>query len=146
MRPCQSSFRGSSRSRPLTCGVATIPLSGGRVTPAAPPRRSLRAGCQVRRDSNTSATDPTPPDPDPAVAGSPPAAPVATRTVMPRGARAQAVEDTNASLLAEPLLTGQQVAAILGLRPSSVYGYARRERDPLPSLASAGTTSERESR
>jgi excisionase family DNA binding protein len=36
--------------------------------------------------------------------------------------------------LAEPLLTAQQVARLLGVPRTSVYGYARRGRDPLPAV------------
>jgi excisionase family DNA binding protein len=36
--------------------------------------------------------------------------------------------------LAEPLLTADQVSRLLGVPRSSVYEYARRARDPLPSL------------
>jgi excisionase family DNA binding protein len=36
--------------------------------------------------------------------------------------------------LAEPLLTAQQVAGLLGVPRTSVYEYARRDRDPLPAV------------
>ncbi len=36
--------------------------------------------------------------------------------------------------LAEPLLTADDVAVLLAVPRSSVYEYARRERDPLPAL------------
>jgi excisionase family DNA binding protein len=36
--------------------------------------------------------------------------------------------------LAEPLLTAEQVAALLGVPRTSVYEYARRSRDPLPAV------------
>jgi excisionase family DNA binding protein len=36
--------------------------------------------------------------------------------------------------LAEPLLTAEQVAALLGVPRTSVYEYARRNRDPLPAV------------
>jgi excisionase family DNA binding protein len=36
--------------------------------------------------------------------------------------------------LAEPLLTAEQVAALLGVPRSSVYDYARRPNDPLPAV------------
>jgi excisionase family DNA binding protein len=36
--------------------------------------------------------------------------------------------------LSEPLLTAADVSALLGVPRSSVYEYARRQRDPLPSL------------
>jgi len=36
--------------------------------------------------------------------------------------------------LNEPLLTADQVATLLGVPRSSVYEYARRRRDPLPSI------------
>ena len=37
--------------------------------------------------------------------------------------------------LHEPLLRASDVAALLGVPRSSVYEYARRHHDPLPSLA-----------
>ncbi len=37
-------------------------------------------------------------------------------------------------LLAQPLLTAEQVAGLLGIPRSSVYDYARRKHDPMPSL------------
>ncbi len=40
--------------------------------------------------------------------------------------------DTRLSALAEPLLTADDVAALLRLPRSSVYEYARRTTDPLP--------------
>jgi excisionase family DNA binding protein len=36
--------------------------------------------------------------------------------------------------LAEPLLTAQQVAGLLGVSCTSVYKYARRTADPLPTV------------
>jgi excisionase family DNA binding protein len=36
--------------------------------------------------------------------------------------------------LARPLLTAEQVAGLLGIPRSSVYDYARRANEPLPSL------------
>jgi excisionase family DNA binding protein len=36
--------------------------------------------------------------------------------------------------LAEPLLTAQQVAGLLGVPRTSVYEYARRTADPLPTV------------
>jgi excisionase family DNA binding protein len=36
--------------------------------------------------------------------------------------------------LAEPLLTADQVARLLGVPRTSVYEYARRSRDPLPAV------------
>ena len=36
--------------------------------------------------------------------------------------------------LAQPLLTAADVAELLGVPRSSVYDYARREHDPLPSV------------
>jgi excisionase family DNA binding protein len=36
--------------------------------------------------------------------------------------------------LAEPLPTADQVAGLLGVPRSSIYEYARRRRDPLPSI------------
>jgi excisionase family DNA binding protein len=36
--------------------------------------------------------------------------------------------------LAEPLLTAEQVARLLGIPRSSVYEYARRGEDPLPAV------------
>ena len=36
--------------------------------------------------------------------------------------------------LAEPLLTANQVARLLGIPRSSVYEYARRSHDPLPAV------------
>ena len=36
--------------------------------------------------------------------------------------------------LSEPLLTAAQVAALLGVPRSSVYEYARRQHDPLPTI------------
>jgi excisionase family DNA binding protein len=36
--------------------------------------------------------------------------------------------------LAEPLLTADEVSQLLGIPRSSVYGYARRARDPLPAV------------
>ena len=36
--------------------------------------------------------------------------------------------------LHEPLLRASDVAALLGIPRSSVYDYARRQHDPLPSL------------
>ena len=36
--------------------------------------------------------------------------------------------------LSEPLLTAHQVAALLAIPRSSVYEYARRQTDPLPSI------------
>jgi excisionase family DNA binding protein len=41
---------------------------------------------------------------------------------------------TNLSL-AEPLLTANDIAALLAVPRSSVYEYARRLHDPLPSIA-----------
>jgi integrase len=38
-----------------------------------------------------------------------------------------------------PLLTAEQVAQLLAVPRSSVYEYARRQHDPLPSIASGGT-------
>ena len=35
--------------------------------------------------------------------------------------------------LAQPLLTAGDIAALLGVPRSSVYDYARRKEDPLPS-------------
>ena len=37
--------------------------------------------------------------------------------------------------LAEPLLTAEDIAALLAVPRSSVYEYARRRHDPLPSIA-----------
>jgi excisionase family DNA binding protein len=37
--------------------------------------------------------------------------------------------------LAEPLLTADDIAALLAVPRSSVYEYARRRHDPLPSIA-----------
>ncbi len=37
--------------------------------------------------------------------------------------------------LNEPLLSADEVAALLGVPRSSVYEYARRRRNPLPSVA-----------
>ena len=37
--------------------------------------------------------------------------------------------------LAEPLLTANDIAALLAVPRSSVYEYARRLHDPLPSIA-----------
>jgi len=37
-------------------------------------------------------------------------------------------------LLAQPLLTAEQVAGLLGIPRSSVYDYARRRHEPMPSL------------
>lgn len=37
--------------------------------------------------------------------------------------------------LTEPLLSADEVAALLGVPRSSVYEYARRRRNPLPSVA-----------
>ena len=37
--------------------------------------------------------------------------------------------------LAEPLLTAGDIAALLAVPRSSVYEYARRLHDPLPSIA-----------
>jgi excisionase family DNA binding protein len=42
---------------------------------------------------------------------------------------------TGAVDLHEPLLRASEVAALLGVPRSSVYEYARRHHDPLPSLA-----------
>ena len=39
-----------------------------------------------------------------------------------------------AVVLATPLLTADDVAALLSLPRSSVYEYARRRHDPLPSV------------
>jgi excisionase family DNA binding protein len=36
--------------------------------------------------------------------------------------------------LAEPLLTAQQVAGLLGVPATSIYEYARRASDPLPAV------------
>jgi len=36
--------------------------------------------------------------------------------------------------LEEPLLTASEVAALLGVARSSVYEYARRHHEPLPSI------------
>jgi excisionase family DNA binding protein len=36
--------------------------------------------------------------------------------------------------LAEPLLTADQVAALLGVPRTSVYEYARRDANPLPAV------------
>ena len=36
--------------------------------------------------------------------------------------------------LHEPLMTAAQVAQLLGVPRSSVYEYARREHDPLPTI------------
>ena len=36
--------------------------------------------------------------------------------------------------LAQPLLTAEQVATLLGIPRSSVYDYARRKHEPIPSL------------
>jgi excisionase family DNA binding protein len=36
--------------------------------------------------------------------------------------------------LAEPLLTAEDVSALLGIPRSSVYEYARRTHDPLPAI------------
>ena len=36
--------------------------------------------------------------------------------------------------LAQPLMTADQVAALLAVPRSSVYEYARRQHEPLPSL------------
>ena len=36
--------------------------------------------------------------------------------------------------LSEPLLTAEQVAGLLGVPRSSIYEYARRLHDPLPSI------------
>ena len=36
--------------------------------------------------------------------------------------------------LSEPLLTAAEVARLLGVPRSSIYEYARRLRDPLPSI------------
>ena len=46
------------------------------------------------------------------------------------------MSDQNAQsvVLATPLLTAGDVAALLSLPRSSVYEYARRRRDPLPSV------------
>jgi len=41
---------------------------------------------------------------------------------------------TSRSGLAQPLLTAAQVAQLLGVPQSSVYDYARRLHDPLPSV------------
>ena len=44
-------------------------------------------------------------------------------------------QNTQATVvLATPLLTADDVAALLSLPRSSVYEYARRRRDPLPSV------------
>jgi excisionase family DNA binding protein len=50
--------------------------------------------------------------------------------------RLEPLEPMNPPLvsLAEPLLTAEQVAALLGVPRSSIYEYARRRRDPLPSI------------
>jgi excisionase family DNA binding protein len=57
--------------------------------------------------------------------------------VSPRRARTLAVV-TDHQLppltLAEPLLTAEHVARLLGVPRASVYDYARRARDPLPSV------------
>ncbi len=37
-------------------------------------------------------------------------------------------------LLGQPLLTALEVAGLLGIPRSSVYDYARREHEPLPSV------------
>ena len=37
-------------------------------------------------------------------------------------------------VLATPLLTAEDVASLLAVPRSSVYEYARRRRDPLPSV------------
>ena len=42
---------------------------------------------------------------------------------------------TSAIDLHEPLLRASDVAVLLGVPRSSVYEYARRHHDPLPSLA-----------
>jgi excisionase family DNA binding protein len=36
--------------------------------------------------------------------------------------------------LAEPLLTAQQVAGLLGVPATTIYEYARRVSDPLPAV------------
>jgi excisionase family DNA binding protein len=41
---------------------------------------------------------------------------------------------TSAVALAEPLLTAEQVADLLAIPRSSVYEYARRHHEPLPSI------------
>lgn len=47
-----------------------------------------------------------------------------------------ATTDTDSRLIAldRPLLTAEEVAALLAVPRSSVYEYARRRTDPLPSL------------
>ena len=42
-------------------------------------------------------------------------------------------DDTRVTL-AEPLLTAEDVAALLAVPQSSVYDYARRQHDPMPSV------------
>src|SRR4051794_21217121 len=41
---------------------------------------------------------------------------------------------SNGVALAQPLLTAADIAGLLGLPRSSVYDYARRKYDPLPSV------------
>ncbi len=36
--------------------------------------------------------------------------------------------------LSEPLMTAAQVAQLLGVPRSSIYEYARRQHDPLPTI------------
>jgi excisionase family DNA binding protein len=43
-------------------------------------------------------------------------------------------DPTHAVSLSEPLLTADDVAALLAVPRSSVYEYARRLHDPLPSI------------
>jgi excisionase family DNA binding protein len=43
-------------------------------------------------------------------------------------------EPPTAPSLAEPLLTAEEVAGLLGVPRSSVYEYARRAHDPLPMI------------
>jgi excisionase family DNA binding protein len=43
-------------------------------------------------------------------------------------------ENRTAVSLAEPLLTADEVAALLRIPRTSVYEYARRQHNPLPSI------------
>jgi excisionase family DNA binding protein len=57
---------------------------------------------------------------------------------MPRRRESRAVRDVGDQaaviLLDRPLLTAEEVAALLAVPRSSVYEYARRRVDPLPSV------------
>jgi excisionase family DNA binding protein len=44
------------------------------------------------------------------------------------------IGDTRSVVLDEPLLTAEQIAELLAVPRSSVYEYARRLHDPLPSI------------